>query len=46
MDTSSHIDPSITKELHLDILPDVTRKAFLKCATNPLFAGGGWYLAG
>src|SRR3989344_256985 len=46
MDTSSHIDPSITKELHLDILPDVTRKAFLKCATNPLFSSGGWYLAG
>lgn len=35
-----------SKELHLDILPVKTSRAFLYCTKLPLFAYPGWYLAG
>lgn len=46
MDASSRIDQSILQGLHLNALPSVTQKAFLKCITFPFFSTGGWYLAG
>jgi len=33
-------------KLHLDVLPRVTRLAFLECIKLPLFAKNNWYLAG
>lgn len=33
-------------DLHSDILPRVTRRAFLACIHLPLFSHSGWYLAG
>ena len=33
-------------DLHLEILPIATRKAFLKCTTIAFFARSKWYLAG
>ena len=46
MDTPLILDSSITQGLHLEVLPDATRKAFLMSIANPFFAKGGWYLAG
>ena len=40
---------SLKKEcenLHLEILPAATRRAFLDCVGKPLFAKNKWYLAG
>lgn len=34
------------KQLHLDVLPRVTRSAFLQCTAIPFFSNHGWYLAG
>lgn len=34
------------QNLHLDILPPATRKAFLYASERPLFSKSGWYLAG
>lgn len=34
------------ENLHLDILPEKTRKAFLRCTEIPLFSENSWYLAG
>lgn len=34
------------KELHLETLPLVTKKAFLRCIDAPFFSSGNWYLAG
>lgn len=45
MESSSDITP-LTDGLHLEALPDVTQKAFLKCISNSFFSSGGWYLAG
>lgn len=46
MEPTSNIDPSITAGLHLEVLPEVTKKVFLKCISNNFFSSGGWYLAG
>lgn len=46
MEPSSSITPTITDGLHLETLPDATKKAFLKCISNDFFSSGGWYLAG
>ena len=46
MESSSNITSSITRGLHLEVLPDVTKKIFLKCISNSFFSSGGWYLAG
>ena len=45
MDTSSKINFDWS-HLHLDALPEITRKAFLKCIETPFFSEQGWYLAG
>jgi len=41
-----NIEPSVLEKLHLEALPEVTRKAFLKCAETKFFSSGGWYMAG
>ncbi len=43
---SSKISKTVFSQLHLDALPEVTRKAFLQCAEISFFSRGGWYLAG
>ena len=45
MDTSSKINFDWS-HLHLDALPEITKKAFLKCIETPFFSEQSWYLAG
>lgn len=40
------INSTILEQLHVDILPKATKKAFLKYAEMSFFSTGGWYLAG
>ena len=46
MVTHMAVEHISSENLHLDILPRVTRKAFLYCAKLPLFKNSQWYLAG
>lgn len=46
MATRLSLTDTASKDLHLDVLPAKTRRAFLYCAKLPLFASPGWYLAG
>jgi predicted nucleotidyltransferase component of viral defense system len=46
MVTSYQIDKLVLEKLKLNVLPEVTKKAFLKCAQNSFFTEGNWYLAG
>lgn len=46
MESSSDITSPLTDGLHLEVLSDTTKKAFLKCVSSSFFSSGGWYLAG
>lgn len=37
---------TLLDSLHLEILPEKTKRAFVKCTGIPLFAENAWYLAG
>ncbi len=46
MDSSPTVKKIRVEDLHLEILPEKTRNAFLRCTEVSLFDQGGWYLAG
>ncbi len=46
MVSSPQIKINGLEELHLEALPPVTKKAFLRCVEMPFFSSGQWYLAG
>ncbi|MEO8637811.1 MAG: nucleotidyl transferase AbiEii/AbiGii toxin family protein [Candidatus Taylorbacteria bacterium] len=46
MVSTPNIDMAVLKSLHLDVLPQATKEAFLLCISNAFFSSGGWYLAG
>lgn len=46
MVTGTKLNPEELNKIHLDVLPEKTRGAFLLCASLPFFSQGGWYLAG
>lgn len=46
MVASSQIKTDGLEQLHLEALPSVTKKVFLRCVAMPFFSSGHWYLAG
>src|SRR3989338_1668245 len=46
MVSNSKVEKIFPHDLHLEILPTATRKAFLKCTAITFFSDSPWYLAG